>query len=71
MDIGPVANSFPTAWLSSAALIDGGLTASLLFILLRERHVYGRTKRILVEIAGLTLETGGTLPPWHVKGYHS
>lgn len=63
MKIGPVADSFPTAWLTCAALIDGGLTASLLYILLKERHFYNHTKRLLFEIAALTLETGKQIRP--------
>lgn len=58
MKIGPVANSFPTVWLTCAAAIDGGLTATLLYALLKERRFHKHTRQLLYEIAGLTLETG-------------
>lgn len=60
MKIGPVADSFPTAWLTCAAAIDGGLTATLIYALLKERQYYKHTRKLLNEIAGLTLETGGS-----------
>lgn len=59
MSIGPAADSLPTAWLSCAALIDGGLTATLLYTVLRERRQHHEhTRQLLHNIAGLTLETG-------------
>ena len=58
MKIGPVADSFPTAWLTCAAAIDGALTAGLLFSLLKERKAYAHTRRLLYAVAALTLETG-------------
>jgi hypothetical protein len=58
MKIGPVADAFPTAWLTCAAAIDGGLTATLVYVLLKDRKYNSHTKRLLYEIAGLTLETG-------------
>jgi hypothetical protein len=58
MRIGPVADAFPTAWLTCAAAIDGGLTATLIYVLLKDRKYSNYTRRLLYEIAGLTLETG-------------
>lgn len=57
MSIGPVADAFPTVWLTCAAAIDGGLTATLIYTLLKERQFHKHTRQLLYEIAGLTLET--------------
>ena len=58
MPVASTANSLPTAWLSCAALIDGSVTASLLYLLLREKHDYKHTRQLVARIVRLTLETG-------------
>lgn len=63
MKIGPVADSFPTAWLTCAAAIDGALTVGLLLSLLKERKGRSHIRRMLYEVAALTLETGTSTPP--------
>ncbi|KAL7006524.1 hypothetical protein EMMF5_003945 [Cystobasidiomycetes sp. EMM_F5] len=57
ISVGPAANALPTVWLSCAACIDGGITASLVYMLYREKHDYRHTKALVMNVIRLTLET--------------
>lgn len=55
---GGPADVLPTVWLSCAAAIDGCITASLLYILLREGSITKHARRLTSRVIALTLETG-------------